>query len=98
MKRIHNQVVKYKFVGNYLTVQEVGASFQRREFKNRNGELFTLKVGDIVNVEDFILPCKLGTYTQSTRYECPGCAKIEGIDSIECFKYDSRYGLQKVNS
>ena len=62
----------------------------------KDGKEITIRRGDTLEVEDFILPCKLGPSTQSHHFECPGCAKIVGADRPRCFKYSYRYGLAKV--
>lgn len=51
---------------------------------------------EVVEVEEFVLPCKLGLEAQLRKFKCPGCAKIVGISTPQCFKYSDRYGLREV--
>ncbi len=51
---------------------------------------------DLIEVEEFIIrhTCKLDI--ELRRFRCPGCAKIVGIITPQCFKYRYRYGLIEV--
>ena len=57
---------------------------------NNSGQKRNVRTGDMVEVEGFELPCKIG------HTDCKGCTILSDSDVPICLMYGGTYGIEEV--